>query len=80
MDFTGSAAGFDASSEVGEGEASMLRQRGEVEDFGAEEEQRVEQHYGWVGAQLLTLPQVRLFNTGATSEAWRRRAICIFSY
>lgn len=46
MHFPGSAAGFEASSEVGKGEASVLRQGGEVEGFCAEEEQRVEQHYG----------------------------------
>lgn len=64
MDFAGSAAGFGASSEVGKGEALVLRQRGEAEVLGAEEEQSVEQYYGGVGAQLLTLPQVGLHNTG----------------
>lgn len=46
VNFAGSAAGFGASSEVGKGEALVLRQCSEVEVFGAEEEQRVEQHYG----------------------------------
>lgn len=64
VDFAGSAAGFRASSEVGKGEALVLRQGGEVEVLGAEEEQRVEQHYWRVGPQLLTLPQVGLHNTG----------------
>lgn len=63
VDFAGSAAGFGASSEVGKREPLVLCQRGEVEILGAEEEQRVEQHYGGVGAQLLTLPQVGLHNT-----------------
>lgn len=56
VDFASPAAGFGAQSEVGKREASVLRQRGEVKIFGAEEEHRVEQHYGRVGAQLLTLP------------------------
>lgn len=67
VDFAGSVAGFGLSSEVGEGEALVLPQRGEAEVFGAEEEHRVEQHNGGVGAQLLTLPQVRLHHTGGNS-------------
>lgn len=46
-----------------------MRQRGEAEVLGAEEEQRVEQHHRGVGAQLLALPQVGLQYTrggGAT--------------
>lgn len=64
VDFGGPFAGFGVSSEVGKGEALVLRQRGEAKVFGAEEEQRVEQHYGGVGAQLLALPQVGLHHTG----------------
>ena len=72
VDFAGSAAGFGASSEVGEGEGLVLSQRGEAEVLGAEEEQRVEQHHGGVGAQLLTLPQVGLLNTGGNNTTWGR--------
>lgn len=72
VDFAGPAAGFGASTEVDKGETLVLSQRGEVEVFGAEEEQRVEQHYGRVGAQLLTLPQVGLFNARGNSAACRR--------
>lgn len=60
MDLSGPAAGSRAPGEVGEGDAPVLRQRGEAEVLGAEEEQCVEQHHGGVGAQLLALPQVGL--------------------
>lgn len=73
VDFAGSAAGFGASGEVGEGEALVLRKCGEAEVLGAEEEQRVEQHYGGVGAQLFTLPQVGLHNTGGNNTTLRRK-------
>lgn len=79
MDLSGPAAGSRASGEVAEGDAAVLRRRGEAEVFGAEEEQRVEQHHGRVGAQLLALPQVGLQDArgrGATlrvkKEAERR--------
>ncbi len=73
MDFAGSAAGFGASREVGKRELLVLRQRGEVEILGAEEEQRVEQHYRGVGAQLLALPQVGLHNTRGNDATLRAR-------
>lgn len=73
VDFAGSAAGFGASSEVGKGEALVLRQCGEAEVLGAEEEQGVEQHYGGVGAQLLTLPQVGLHDTRGHDATLRRK-------
>lgn len=46
VDFPSSTAGFEASSEVGKGEAAVLRQCGKMEGFGAEEQECVEQHYG----------------------------------
>lgn len=73
VDFVGSAARFGASGEVAKGEALVLCQRGKAEVLGAEEEQRVEQHYRWVGAQLLTLPQVGLHNTGGNNATFRRK-------
>lgn len=72
-DFAGSAAGFGASSEVGKREPLVLCKGGEVEILGAEEEQRVEQHYGGVSTQLLTLPQVGLHNTRWHNTTLRRR-------
>lgn len=60
VDLSGPAAGSRAPGEVGEWDALVLRQRVEAEVFGAEEQQRVEQHHGGVGAQLLALPQVGL--------------------
>lgn len=41
VDFSGPAAWFGASSEVGKREALVLRQCGEVKILGTEEEQRV---------------------------------------
>lgn len=64
VDFAGSAAGSGGAGEVDEGEALVLRHCGEAKVLGAEEEQRVEQHYGGVGAQLLALPQVGLQYAG----------------
>lgn len=72
VDFAGSVAGFGAPSEVGEREALVLREGREAEVLGAEEEQRVEQHDGGVGAQLLTLPQVGFQNTGGNGTALRK--------
>lgn len=46
VDFAGSAAVFGASSKVDKGETLVLPQCSEVEVFGAEKEQCVEQHYG----------------------------------
>lgn len=46
VDFAGSAAGFRVAGEVGKRQALVLLHGVEVEVFGAEEEQRVEQHYG----------------------------------
>lgn len=71
VDFAGTVAGFGASGEVGEGEALVLHQCPETKGLGAEEEQRVEQHYGGVGAQLLTLPQVGLHHTGGNGSPLR---------
>lgn len=71
MDLSGPAAGSRASGEVGEGDAAVLRRRGEAEVFGAEEEQRVEQHHGGVGAQLLALPQVGLQDAGGRGATLR---------
>lgn len=71
-DFSGFVAGFGESGEVGEGDALVLLQSGEAEVLGAEEEQRVEQHDGRVGAQLLTLPQVGLHHPGGDCSTWRR--------
>ena len=51
-----------AAHEVGEGEAAVLRHAGEAQELGAEEEQRVEQHDGGVGPQLLAVPQVLLLH------------------
>lgn len=56
------AVGFGAADDVGEGELAVLRHRGEAKVFAAEEEQRVEQHDGRVGAQLLTVPQELLLH------------------
>lgn len=72
VDFAGSAAGFGAPGEVGEREALVLREGREAEVLGAEEEQRVEQHDGGVGAQLLALPQVGLQNTGGDGSTLRK--------
>lgn len=72
VDFAGSAAGFGAPGEVGEREALVLREGREAEVLGAEEEQRVEQHDGGVGAQLLALPQVGLQNTGGDGPTLRK--------
>lgn len=71
VDFAGSAAGSGGSGEVDEGEALVLRHRGEAKVLGAEEEQRVEQHYGGVGAQLLALPQVGLQYAGGDGATLR---------
>lgn len=46
VNISGCALGFEAPGEVGERQTLVLCQRGEVEVLGAEEEQRVEQHYG----------------------------------
>lgn len=56
------AAGFGTASEVGKRKPLVLFQGGVTKLFSAEEKKRVEQHDGGVGAQLLTLPQVRLSN------------------
>lgn len=50
------------AGDVGEGQASVVRQRGEAEELGGEEEEGAEQHDGRVGPQLLTLPQVLLLH------------------
>lgn len=61
--FACSAAGFRAAGEVGKRKPLVLLQGGVTKIFSAEEKQRVEQHDGGVGAQLLTLPQVGFSNT-----------------
>lgn len=72
-DFASATAGFGASSEVDKWEALVLCQCSEVEVLGAEEEQRVEEHYRGVGSQLLTLPQVGLLNTRGHHLTCERR-------
>lgn len=61
--FACSAAGFGTASEVGKRKPMVLFQGGVTKIFSAEEKKRVEQHNGGIGAQLLTLPQVRFSNT-----------------
>lgn len=61
--FACSAAGFGAAAEVAKRKPLVLLQGGVTKIFSAEEKQRVEQHDGGIGAQLLTLPQVGLGNT-----------------
>lgn len=70
--FACSAAGFGTASEVGKRKPLVLLQCGVAEMFSAEEKKRVEQHDGGVGAQLLTLPQVRFSNARGGRAAWRR--------
>lgn len=67
--FACSAAGFGTAGEVGEGEPLVLLQGGVAKVFSAEEEKRVEQHDGGVGAQLLALPQVGLRHAGRDHPA-----------
>lgn len=57
------AAGLGAAGEVAKRKPVVLLQGGVAKVFSAEEKQRVEQHDGGIGAQLLTLPQVGLCNT-----------------
>lgn len=81
MDLSGPAAGLRALREVSEGDAAVLRQRGEAEVLSAEEQQRVEQHHGGVGAQLLALPQVGLQyarGSGATLRLKGDKRGCYF--
>lgn len=56
------AAGFGTAGEVGKRKPLVLFHGGVTETFSAEEKKRVEQHDGGIGAQLLTLPQVRFSN------------------
>lgn len=60
--FACSAAGFRTAGEVGKRKPLVLFQGGVTKIFSAEEKKRVEQHDGGIGAQLLTLPQVRFSN------------------
>lgn len=69
VDFARAAAGLGAAGEVGERKPLVLFQGGVAKVLGAEEEERVEQHDGGIGAQLLTLPQVRLSNAGRERTA-----------
>lgn len=75
--FACSAAGFRAAGEVGKRKPLVLLQGGVTKLFSAEEKQRVEQHDGGVGAQLLTLPQVGFSNTRRDHTALRKKETAI---
>lgn len=71
--FARPAAGFGTASEVGKRKPLVLLQGGVTKILSAEEKQRVEQHDGGIGAQLLTLPQVRFSNPRRDPTSLRKR-------
>lgn len=72
VDLACSAAGFGAAGEVGKRKPLVVFQGGVTKVFSAEEKERVEQHDGRIGAQLLTLPQVRFSDARCDHTTCRR--------